>query len=297
MGAVNSVPWLTRRLAETNIEVIECPPDSLQLGPVRSVGPDWVVVDSYRIDADQISRVDSEFSCLALVDGDDRGIHASLYLDQNLGSELLPWRKEVRARLLSGSNYALIRDDILAQRRKSPQLVRHTPPRVVAFMGGSDPHGVIAPVVRALIAADLEIELTAVCSPATLATVSLLAASHPWISAVALTNELPHLLGDADVVVSAAGTSAWELCTLGVPSLLIAVVENQRDALDSARAMGVALGIDAIASKGHTWDGLGQAVARLITDTSLRQDLNARCRHLFDGVGKVRVVEALEDWQ
>lgn len=296
LGAVRAVPWLERRLIEMKIGLIDCPPDSLAYGPLRSFDPDWVVVDSYRIDADDVSRINTEFPCLAIVDGDDRGIDASLYLDQNLGSELLPWREGVRARILSGSAYALIRDGILEERRDSPELMGHCPPRVVAFMGGSDPHGAITAVVLALVAAGLEIELTAICGPATFTAMSALAGPHPWVTVVEPTDELPLLLGGADAVVSASGTSAWEICTLAIPSLLVGVVENQRQSLHSAREMGVALGIDATAGTDRYMGDIAGAVRRLISEPRLRLDLATRCRALFDGAGKVRVVEAMEKW-
>lgn len=294
MGAVNAVPWLLRRFAEVDIELISCEPDSLDVGFLKSHPTDWLVVDSYWIAAEKISRANTEVSVLAIIDGDDRGIDASLYLDQNLGADLLEWRDRVSSRLLGGSSYALIRDGILAQRREFPNLVRHSPSRVIAFMGGSDPRGAIAAVVGALVAANLEIELTAICPPATFMTVSELASHHSWVSVIEPTNELPRLLADADAVISASGTSAWELCTLGIPSLLIAVVDNQRQALANAQAAGVALGIDAIASIDVLQGDIGPALHRLVHEPSLRRNITTRCRDLFDGAGKVRVVEAME---
>lgn len=294
MGAITSVPWLERRLTKIDIELIECQPDSLELRPLKSYSADWLVVDSYWITADDVSRANTEVPSLAIVDGDDRGINASLYLDQNLGSELLPWREHVGSRMLSGSTYALVRDGVLKQRRESADLIRHTPPRVLAFMGGSDPYAAIMPVVGALIAADLGIELTAICPVPILASLAEVADSHGWIDLIAPTNDLPRLMGEADVVVSACGTSAWELCTLGIPSLLIAVADNQLRALANVRTAGVALGVDAVTSTAHHSREIGQSVSRLITEPSLRQALTARCGELFDGAGKVRVVEAME---
>lgn len=300
MGAFETVPWLAHRLDEAtqadDLELIECAADTLDLGVISSWGPDWLVVDSYWIMADDVSRADALVPCLAIVDGDDRNITASIYLDQNLGSENLPWRSQTRDRMLAGSSYSLIRNEILRQREPSPEVVRHNPPHVVAFMGGSDPRGIITDVVSAIIQSELKIELTAVCASGTRAAVSNLAAPHSWITAIETTSDLPGLLGDADAVVSACGTSAWELCTLGIPSLFVAVVENQRQARENAVRAGVALGIDAVDESILAHGEVGRAVQRLIEDSQLRQSLTARCRETFDGAGKERVVRAMESW-
>jgi spore coat polysaccharide biosynthesis predicted glycosyltransferase SpsG len=129
------------------------------------------------------------------------------------------------------------------------------------------------------------------------ASLSEVADSHRWIDVIAPTNDLPRLLGEADAVVSACGTSAWELCTLGIPSLLIAVADNQRRSLADVQSIGVALGIDAIKSASEHRDEIGESMSRLISEQSLRRALTGRCGELFDGAGKVRVVEAMERHQ
>src|SRR5699024_4501842 len=78
-----------------------------------------------------------------------------------------------------------------------------------------------------------------VCAAADgVAHVSVIAPEHSWDAVRAEAGEAVELLGPspaflehasaADLVVSAAGTTAWELACIGVPSLLVAVVENQR---------------------------------------------------------------------
>lgn len=294
MASIIEVPWLRERLLRQGVEVISCEPDSLDVTTILELAPDWVVVDSYWIDPGAISGLSELVHCLAIIDGDDRGIEASLYLDQNLGSESLDWPEGIRPRLLSGSRFAMIRDDVLEQRRGQPALIRHTPPKVLTFMGGTDPNGVVEDVVMGLVTAEPDMDLTAVCSASTFDAVAAIAADRGWISVVEPTATLASLLGGADVIVSAAGTSAWEVCALAVPAVTIGIVDNQREGLAQIRRHGLALTIDAIDGASAEREQVAESVGRLLVDGDLRRRLSTACLAYFDGAGKHRVVEAME---
>src|SRR5690606_34891981 len=123
---------------EVDIERIDCDRDSLDVELIRAFAADWVAIDSYWIAADAISRLNEEVPCVAIIDGDNRGIDATLYVDQNLGAETMSWPENVRTRLLSGARFSMIRDAVLDQRRAQPEKLRHNPAHVVTFMGGTD---------------------------------------------------------------------------------------------------------------------------------------------------------------
>ncbi|WP_168626453.1 MULTISPECIES: glycosyltransferase [unclassified Cryobacterium] len=236
--------------------------------------------------------MNSEIRCLAIVDGDDRGIVASLYLDHNLGAEKSIPPERAPGRTLAGSQFSLIRDEILQARREAPEAIQHDPPHVLAFMGGTDPNALVVDVVAALSRSDLHLTLTAICAAGAMESVVEIARENPNIEVLGTTNELPKLLSRADTVISASGTSVWELCTLGIPSLVLATVDNQLRSLAAVRDAGVAYGIDATGSL--VAEDFVAATRTLLTDDGARHQLAARCRDLFDGLGKDRVAEAME---
>jgi spore coat polysaccharide biosynthesis predicted glycosyltransferase SpsG len=116
---------------------------------------------------------------------------------------------------------------------------------------------------------------------------------------IAPTPELPKILSEANIAISASGTSAWELCTLGIPSLLLAVVGNQVDPLKRLVDRQLVLGLDLTSTKSreqsHVAGGdIASVVRHLIREEKMRQILTERCRDDFDGLGKDRVVLAME---
>lgn len=292
LGSIEGVGWLDQRIRESGVPVLAAEADSLELAAVRAARAERVVVDSYRIPADTIGAVDAVVPVLAIVDGDTRGIRAHRYLDQNLGAERTAHPPEIASRMLAGARYALTRSEILAARRERPWEFRGAPPRVLAVLGGTDPTAA-APAVAGSLAGVRGIAITMVAAPAHLDAVRDALADASAAEVIAVTPELPALLAEADVVVSAAGTSAWDVGALGAPAVLIGVVDNQRASLAAIAREGIALTIDASRDP-RALAGTGELVARLLADEPLRRTLAERCRAVFDGRGAERVAVALE---
>lgn len=287
--AVNDhqVDWLTRAIVTSGIPVEQVAPDTLRAERLHDF--DWLVVDSYTLDPATINQVAEQTPTLAIVDGDARGIDARLYLDQNLGAEERNWPGQVTGRMLAGSRFALIRDSVLRQRRPEPWKIRGRRPRIVAFFGGTDPFGVAPLAAESLSRLDLAMEVLIVAPG-----VSSTSSGDPRITVIPATEDLPTLLGSADIVVSAAGTSAWDICTLGIPAVLVALVDNQWESYSRAMDKGFTLGIEAIGDPAVAMESLGQLVRSLVDEENLRARLSAACVAHFDGLGKFRVVSAME---
>ena len=286
------VPWLSEAVAAAGVEVVSTVRDDIDVAQLAALGADWVVVDSYLVPADAISALDERVPVLLVADGDARGARASLYLDQNLGAPVLPGVAE--GAQLRGAAYALVRRAVRDSAASDPVALRHAPPEVVVVLGGTDPD-------------DRTIEVASACAGlADRAAFAFVAPErqHDALRAagrgaahwrvMAQTPDLPALLGGADVVVSAGGTSAWDVGTLAAPAVLLAVVPNQQASLAAVAAAGIALGFDLVDGRGDMGE-VARAVERLLGDEDLRASLVAACRATFDGRGAERVVQVLEE--
>lgn len=290
----STIPWLEKKVDDANIQKIKVVQHTLDIELINNIRPDWVVFDSYVISPAMISSLNSEYKTLAIIDGDSRGIEASLYLDHNLGAEQIEWHPDVRNRLLAGSNYVLIRNAILDQL----SMVSHTnnvAPHLVAVMGGSDPTGTIVKIATAVASISGNFTATFVVGEQWAESVKNIVRSRPGVEITAPTSNLPSLFGKADIAISAAGTSAWELCTLGKPSLLLAVVDNQVESLEQLVDQQLVLGIDLTHKDNAEVSSLvASRIEELINDEALRDRLSTRCMQIFDGRGKDRVVLEME---
>jgi RimJ/RimL family protein N-acetyltransferase len=149
--------------------------------------------------------------------------------------------------------------------------------------------------VQALGRLDLPLDVTVVSVPGTVEVLAGLSAQ--WgpgrLQVTAPVPDLPARMATADLIVSAAGTSTWEVCALGRPMALVAAVDNQRAGHDRVVAAGGAVGLGGVADLADV-KATAARLEPLLTDATLRRRLAHAAHRLVDGRGAWRVVSAWE---
>jgi len=289
MGAIEGVDWLDRHVAATGIEHIRTSQDSLVSDELVALGADRLVVDSYWIDPELIAAANDLVPTMAIIDNTARGIRAEWFVDHNLGAEELDW-SAVHGQVLAGSPYALVRDAVTQHRIEGGWNIPGRDSHVVAFMGGTDPGEVMTEVAASIASTLPHLRFTAVTTASQVEQVERAVSGMPRARVLGPTPDLPAVLGTADAVVSAAGTSAWDVCSMGRPVVLVGVVDNQSAGLQRALERGIATGVDATRDGAV---GVGALLTELLDDSSLRESLVRRANAAFDGLGSRRVAAAL----
>jgi spore coat polysaccharide biosynthesis predicted glycosyltransferase SpsG len=101
---------------------------------------------------------------------------------------------------------------------------------------------------------------------------------------------MARLTAEADVGVGGAGSSSWERCTLGLPTLQLVLAENQRSAAEALAERGAALSVDLSATDFEAQ--FDRHLTRLLRDADLRRSLAQASAELCDGQGAGRVAQA-----
>jgi RimJ/RimL family protein N-acetyltransferase len=163
---------------------------------------------------------------------------------------------------------------------------------VLVVMGGTDPEGASPWVVAALAETGRDVDLTVVALPERAQAVLDAAGGLP-VNVIDPTPHLPRLMADSDLVVSASGTSVWELCTLGAPMALVLAVDNQRPGYERMVASEAAVGLGTVAELKDT-PAVAARLSPLLGDPHRRAALGAAASRLMDGRGAWRIVGAWE---
>jgi UDP-2,4-diacetamido-2,4,6-trideoxy-beta-L-altropyranose hydrolase len=258
-------------------------------------GAEWVAVDGYTFDAHyQDSLIESGCRLLFI---DDYG-HADRYpadivLNQNLyaSASMYPARSS-GTRLLLGTKYALLRQELLGHRTdaaRSPDSLH-----VLVTLGGGDPDNATATVLDALAGLPGGLRVS-VCIGGANPHIDQLRdiAAHADHDIAFLRNvaNMADLMVQADIAVSAGGSTCWELCYFGVPTLIVVIADNQRPiaaALADAGA-GVSLGWHADLPAA----GIAAQFHSLALDRERRMRMAAAGRRIVDGHGAARVAAVL----
>lgn len=262
---------------------------------LATLQPDWLVVDHYALDQRWEEALAQHYRQLLVIDDlADRPHRCDLLLDQNLGRKPQDYAGLVPAhcQLFIGPHFALLRPEFAALRPYSLQRRQAQPAlrQLLITMGGVDQPNATGQVLQALntCALPADCRITVVMGPTApwLQNVQELAAQMPWPTKVVVNvNDMAHRMADSDLAIGAAGSTSWERCCLGLPTLMVVLAENQHpgaQALEAARAARLIGVVSDIAIQ------LPLAVAELIdSDYQSRMSLAASAITEGQGVGKI----------
>jgi len=221
-----------------------------------------------------------------------------MLLDQNLGRQAQDYAAlvDTRCQLLVGPQYALLRPEFAALREYSLQR-RHAQPairRLLISMGGVDQYNTTGQVMQALKTSSLPVDchITVVMGLKApwLQNVQELAAQMPWTTEVLVNvNDMAQHMASSDLAIGAAGSTSWERCCLGLPTLMVVLAANQ---WTGARALHEAQAVGLIGEGGNIAMHLPLAVAALTRGNGL-QYMSAAATAVTDGRGVSRVLRVL----
>jgi len=303
--AVGSIPeGLDRRLRSEGMSVTEIASplgteeDAAELiAAARQLGAERIVLDGYHFGARYQQTVkEADLRALFI---DDYG-HAEYYftdliLNQNLyADEGMYRRRNLTTQLLLGTRYALLRREFLSWSnwsRPTPAVAR----RLLVTLGGSDPHNTTCKVIRSLWDVNVpDLEVKILLGPANRHQEAVRQASGqaPWRFEILTPQvDMAGMMAWADLAITAAGTTCWEMAFMGLPTVTVELAENQRRIAQSLAEAGISFnaGWHSDLDLGH----LTETIARLVTSADERAELSRRGRAIVDGFGARRVAQIL----
>jgi UDP-2,4-diacetamido-2,4,6-trideoxy-beta-L-altropyranose hydrolase len=220
---------------------------------------------------------------------------ADIVLNQNIyASQDLYMAREPYTRLLLGSPYVLLRKEFWpwrGWRREIPLMAR----KVLITLGGSDPDNVTLKTVKALQHLEIDgLEVVVVIGGSNTHCNDIKAelenCSVP-ILLVQNASNMPALMAWADVAVSSASTTSWELAFMGLPALVLILADNQIRVAEKLAKVGAAVNLGWYSSISE--EAFLQELTSLLSNRSLRATMAGIGQRLVDGLGSVRVISAL----
>lgn len=262
-----------------------------ELGEAWPSGIDLLVCDHYSLDAafEKAARR-SAHRILALDDLADRPRDADVLFDSALGRSPGDYAALVPAtcRVLTGPSYALLGPSFLAARagleRAAPGAAFR---RVHVGLGGVEPGPVLDRLVAGLADSGVVETIEVVLGMEGEAAGRLRAARFAVPVEIAVNvRDMAERLARADLAVGAGGSSAWERCALGLPTLMVTAYDNQRQV---ARGLAEAGAVVPLGWHDQVTEAsVADAVRALAADPAAVAELSARALALCDGRGAER---------
>jgi UDP-2,4-diacetamido-2,4,6-trideoxy-beta-L-altropyranose hydrolase len=264
--------------------------------------PDWLVVDHYGLDQRWELALQHHYKKLMVIDDlADRAHHCNLLLDQNLGRQPQDYASLVPAtcQVLTGPRHAMLRPEFAALRDYSLKRRANSYgtqiKQLLITMGGVDQPNATGQVLQALKICALPqaccINVVMGLTAPWLQDVRELAAQMPWPTEVVVNvNDMAQRMADRDLAIGAAGSTSWERCCLGLPTLMVVLAANQQS---GAQAMAAAQAARLIGTVNNIATQLPLAIAELTKSDGLSQ-MSLAASAVTDGLGVEKVLHAME---
>lgn len=258
---------------------------------------DWLIVDHYAIDH-RWERILKPLVDKVLVIDDlaDRIHDCDILLDQNQYLNLSSrYKNKVHedTQLLLGSRYALLRNEFRVARQQKKQEFNPQVRKILIFFGGMDKENYTGKLLNSLEHDQLSQQLKFVV---------VIGAQHPDLNHIKKlceqfdyelhinSTKMAELMLQADIAIGAGGSSSWERCCVGLPSLAFAIARNQIQLTEDAALQGL---IDSPNIDWNNPESIRQIVMGFIHNPLARQRIFHTAFNAVDGKGTQRVLRTL----
>ena len=105
--------------------------------------------------------------------------------------------------------------------------------------------------------------------------------------------EMSKLMCQCDIAVSAAGSTLYELCACGVPTITYVLADNQIPGERSLCGKGVMKSAGDVRTKQNFWQELMDMIYLLSEDYNERLQMRENCERTVDGTGAEHIVQMI----
>lgn len=258
---------------------------------------DCLVVDHYNIDIKWESLIRPLVKKIMVIDDlANRKHDCDILLDQNYninGSRYNGLVPENCIQLL-GPKYALLRPQFREARENFKKKENNDVKRILVFMGGADPTnetGKVLKAVKLFKRDNIAIDVVIGASNPFKNEIKTIAKQMLNTTCYFDVNNMAELMSSADISIGASGTSTWERCCIGLPSIVMVLADNQKEIAEELERKGVVVNLGW--HEDVTEMDIRDAVQNLLADSDKRKSMGLKGKIMVDGNGTIRVVEKI----
>lgn len=257
---------------------------------------DLLIVDHYSLDKSWEKKLKPYTSKIMVIDDLANRFHdCDFLLDQNLGSSKKRYKKLVpnKCKQFHGSKYVLI-NQIYASRKFKLKKRSGKINRIFIYFGsGNDSLKFIKMALKVFCDPELlniNLDIVSNVNSSDLLVIKQIAKKRGKCRIHLDLPDLSKLILKADLAIGAAGSTTWERCLAGLPSILIISDTNQELIAKSMKSVGAAL---ILRPSSKFEKEFKNSVKLLRNDSSTYLKMSSKAHKICDGYGSERVAEEI----
>lgn len=262
------------------------------LEDLKDIQGDILITDSYDVDEEYFEVTKKIFSRTIYID--DMCLYnfkgADMIINQNINAEDLDYKLNSETNYLLGCNYTMLREEF---RNTHFKYIKRRAKDIMVTFGGADSFLLTLKTLYYL--KDENYNFHVVVGPAfSNEYINKLRSYESYSNVYFYYNaDMKALMEKCDICISAAGSTLYELCAEGVPSLSVIIAENQSKVAEKFNDIGIIknLGWHNELNK----DKILNELDKLSKNYNMRKAISDKGRNLVDGKGTLRIVEKILD--
>ncbi len=281
-------------IEDTNISPSE--DANRNLKAINDINVEMLIVDNYTLDSRwETDILDNVNKLMVIDDLANRSHHCDYLLDSSYGRLPDDYRKICNAncKLLLGVDYCLLRPDFNALRPISIKKRKETTEiqSVLINFGGTDSQKLSIETFFHLVQSNYQGKVHILISSSSQCLQELISAEKSFANLNLHVDEqqVAELMLNVDVAIGSVGTSSWERCCLGLPTIGVIVASNQNNIAKQLDKIGAMI----LSSR----NGLRKNIDVLLSEIDLVRwhKISNQAFKVCDGLGALRVVNAVLD--
>jgi UDP-2,4-diacetamido-2,4,6-trideoxy-beta-L-altropyranose hydrolase len=260
------------------------------------MGKPLIIVDSYYVTGRYLVEL-RRLGMLVLMEDLGRQVYpADALINYNIYAKQLSYDKlyPQDTDLLLGCSYVPLREEFISVCRSNREEVTN----VLITAGGADEYNIAGALIRRLGAepsmAALVLQVVAGPLNQNIAELEQLSEANPQVVLHRNVTDMAGLMQRCDAAISAGGSTLYELCACGVPTISLSYADNQLQGVKEFHSRKIInyagdMRNEPVATLEHiVWQ-----LSELCRDSELRTSQSMKMQELVDGFGAHRIAEKL----
>lgn len=259
--------------------------------------PELFLGDSYFMTAEYLEQVGRYTKTAYMDDMCAFPCPVDVLINYNIYGEQLPYRKQALPRnraFLLGCAYAPLRTEF----RNVNYFIRKNAENVLITTGGSDTYNLAGQILEAALAdtgaGKLHYHVVSGAFNRYLPKLQKIEKTHDRVQIHQNVHNMAELMEQCDIVVTAGGSTMYELCAVGLPIVCFSFADNQERLVETFIEKGLACyGGNYLKEKEELSKQVVEHIRLLAESKTLREDYSRQEKKLVDGKGAERLAQRL----
>lgn len=263
--------------------------------------PDRVIIDSYYVTEEYLIALKEKTATVYLDDVAAFAYPVDILINYNIYSLKMDYTKLYKEagillpKMLLGPQFAPLRKEFQdVSAKETAECVR----KIFVSVGGSDPECMIMKMIEYLIdhselTDNKEYHFVVGDFEPDQAKIFDMAMKYKWIVSHCKIREMAGLMIACDVAVSAAGSTLYELCACGIPTITYVLEDNQVPGANAFQENGIMKSAGDYRYVRNWMRRLFEEVKGLYDNRELREEMSRRMKNLVDGRGTENIVKII----